>query len=411
MILFLDGFKFMNILIISIHFHPENFKINSIASELAKKNKVTILTGKPNYPDGKLFENYSLLSLDKETFNRCKIIRVPIFLRGNRKAYSLALNYLSFIISSIIFGSFLLRKKKFDNIIVFGTSPLIQGITGVFFKFLKKAKLNLWVLDLWPEDLINTGYVKNNFILKLNRYLSKFLYFFSDKIFVSSKYFSNHIKKNYNKLSNFIPNPYDLIYENRILPNQQLNLPFDFKKNEDIILSFAGNIGNNQGLEVIIKSCEIINHKNIKFLIFGSGNKLEHYKNYVKTNKVKNIFFMGRYPKEVIKHYFYISSALIVSLNNRGSLPLTLPGKISDYLISRKPLICSADGQASDFVKELNCGLTSSSNNPHDLAKNILIFYKMSEKQKKLLANNGYEYAKKYLNPSKISSDIIKLIL
>ena len=49
----------MKILVVSQHFYPENFRINDICFELAKKgHDVTVLTGLPNYPKGKVLKEY-----------------------------------------------------------------------------------------------------------------------------------------------------------------------------------------------------------------------------------------------------------------------------------------------------------------------------------------------------------------
>ena len=49
----------LNILIISQYFWPENFRINQLSIELRKRgHKVTVLTGIPNYPDGKVYSSY-----------------------------------------------------------------------------------------------------------------------------------------------------------------------------------------------------------------------------------------------------------------------------------------------------------------------------------------------------------------
>ena len=47
----------MNILIVTPHFYPENFRINDFAVEFQKKgHNITVLTGIPDYPAGKYFE-------------------------------------------------------------------------------------------------------------------------------------------------------------------------------------------------------------------------------------------------------------------------------------------------------------------------------------------------------------------
>ena len=47
----------LKILIVSQYFWPENFRVNDIVNYFKSKNaEIEILTGKPNYPGGKLFK-------------------------------------------------------------------------------------------------------------------------------------------------------------------------------------------------------------------------------------------------------------------------------------------------------------------------------------------------------------------
>ncbi|MGE8399087.1 MAG: glycosyltransferase WbuB, partial [Burkholderiales bacterium] len=49
----------MKLLIFSQYFSPENFIINDIARTLvAQGHEVVVATGKPNYPDGRIFTGY-----------------------------------------------------------------------------------------------------------------------------------------------------------------------------------------------------------------------------------------------------------------------------------------------------------------------------------------------------------------
>ena len=101
----------MKILIFSQYFWPENFRINDIANFLSlKNNNVTVVTGYPNYPEGKLFNNFKN---NKKKFSRNRkinIIRIPIILRGTSK-FQLFFNYLSFIISGLVFVFFFQTPK------------------------------------------------------------------------------------------------------------------------------------------------------------------------------------------------------------------------------------------------------------------------------------------------------------
>ena len=156
------------LLIVSQGFEPEFFPINLFAKNLPKNYKVDILTGKPNYPKGKIYPGYSAFSLTKEIKKKYTIYRVPIFPRGTNSNLRILLNYFSFIISGIILGSYLLKGKKYDYIFVYATSTIFQSFIAIFFKIIKKkVKLILWVQDLWPEVLKDTGVIKNKILLKI----------------------------------------------------------------------------------------------------------------------------------------------------------------------------------------------------------------------------------------------------
>ena len=92
----------MKILIVTQYFWPENFRINDLVEEFAVYgHEVTVLTGIPTYPKGKVFPEFlSEPDLFNE-FRSSRVIRVPIIPRG-KSTFTLALNYVSYVISSII---------------------------------------------------------------------------------------------------------------------------------------------------------------------------------------------------------------------------------------------------------------------------------------------------------------------
>ena len=82
------------ILIISQYFYPEQFRINDISSELAARGyNVTVITGIPNYPEGKIYKEYGYIKRRREVWRNVEIIRLPLIPRGNSSLF-LALNYI-----------------------------------------------------------------------------------------------------------------------------------------------------------------------------------------------------------------------------------------------------------------------------------------------------------------------------
>ncbi|MCB0368535.1 MAG: glycosyltransferase family 4 protein, partial [Bdellovibrionales bacterium] len=179
----------MRILIISQYFYPESFRINDLAfGLLARGHKVTVLTGLPNYPSGRLFENFSWRSVGACEHEGVKVYRVPLIVRGRAKSWQLALNYISFAFFACLLGPFFCREK-YDLVFVFEPSPFTVGLPGALFRVLKKAPLLFWVQDLWPESLTATGAVKSPLVIKWVGKMVRFIYRRCDRVLLQSRGF------------------------------------------------------------------------------------------------------------------------------------------------------------------------------------------------------------------------------
>src|SRR5699024_7818619 len=145
-----------HILVISQYFYPEQFRINDICSEWVKKGyKVTVITGIPNYPQGKSYKGYGFFKKNREKYNGIEIIRITLIPRGN-SAIMLSLNYLSFVITGFFWSLF--TKVKADAVFIFEVSPMTQALPGVWYSKRKGVPCYLYVQDLWPENVeIITG--------------------------------------------------------------------------------------------------------------------------------------------------------------------------------------------------------------------------------------------------------------
>ncbi len=102
----------MKVLVVSQYFWPEDFRINDLVFELNKRgHNITILTGKPNYPTGKIHSDFKRNPKKYNSFYGVNVVRIPIFLRS-KGHLRLLINYASFVFSGLIFGTFFLRKKN-----------------------------------------------------------------------------------------------------------------------------------------------------------------------------------------------------------------------------------------------------------------------------------------------------------
>ena len=85
----------MRVLIVTQYFWPENFRINQIVESLVDRGvDVEVLTGKPNYPEGKIFQGYRTCGCQTEQWKGALVHRVPLIPRGRNSAFGLLSNYI-----------------------------------------------------------------------------------------------------------------------------------------------------------------------------------------------------------------------------------------------------------------------------------------------------------------------------
>ena len=387
----------MKLLIVTPHFWPENLPINKWATKIVNKgHQVQVLTGKPNYPNGEVFSKYKKKknSLDQYNYKKIKIISLPIIPRKKGTSINLALNYISFVFSFIIYLPKLINLLKFDRILYYGISPLTAAIPAIILKKIKKKKLVFWIQDLWPESISFTGHVKNLFLIKIINYFCIKIYNSADIILCQSASFAKHLKnKKVKPKIKILYNSYDL---NKNLYKVKINKKIKKILSNNFCITYGGNIGKAQYFENILSIAKQIQKYKIKFLIFGSGSDYFNIKKKIKNYKINNIYLYPQIKEDLINKIYTKSSVLLLTLNKNSFLSKTIPSKLQNYLAIGKPILISADGEVNKLIKKNKCGLVSPAEDYKILKKNIFKLFKSRNNNQKYKLNAINLYNKKF---------------
>lgn len=386
-----------HILVVSQYFYPEQFRVNDICKALIERGyEVTVLTGIPNYPEGKFYKGYSFFS-SSEMYDGIKIIRIPLIPRGKNKV-SLMLNYLSFVVSGYFWKLF--SNLKPDFIFIYEVSPMTQALPAVWFGKKKKIPIVLYVLDLWPENLQIVGGVNQKSVLHLIDKMVKYIYKNVDLILTSSESFISKISKKQveKEKLRFWPQYAEEFYF-PVLEKQENEIPSDSFLN----LTFAGNIGKAQGLDVLPKTAQILKEKNkkVRFNIIGDGRYKDDFIKDIELKKVQDYFnFIPRKEAREIPLYFANSDASIITLSQNELFEMTIPAKLQSTMASGIPIIASFDGEAARIVETSGSGFVSKAGEAEELAENIIKFSKLSIDERQQLGRNGLEYFQSHYKKS-----------
>lgn len=393
----------MRILIITNHFWPENFRINDLAVGLKERgHEVSVLTGVPDYPEGKFYKGYGIFKRRFEEYRGIKIARFPLIPRGRGRGWELALNYLSSAFFSCLLAPFYCRGK-FDVIFVFETSPVTIGLPAILLKRIKSIPMIFWILDLWPESLSATGAVRSPRILQLVRYMVRFIYGQSDRILTSSRGFAQSILEigGYDREIVYFPNwvePEYLQPVENLPPDELPMIPTGFR------IMFAGNIGVAQDFETILSAAEILSsYLDIHWVIIGDGRMAEWVREEVRKRKLEEQFhLLGRYPAETMPKFFAESDAMLMTLRCEPIFALTAPGKLQSYMACGKPIIACLDGEGAMLVKGADAGVVCPAESSTELADRVLELYRMSPEERRQLGENGKQFAREHFDRNRL---------
>lgn len=397
----------MRVLVLTQYYWPESFRINEVVESLiAIGCQVTVLTGQPNYPQGKIFKGYRAFGFGSELHKTgYNIVRVPLAPRGKAGAFRLIANYLSFILSTSLIGPMLLKGQQFDIVFVYAPSPIIQAIGALLIGKIKKAKVVVWIQDLWPQSLEATGFVKNKLLLASVSSVVRWIYRKSDLLLVQSQAFTPSVQKMAGATPvRYHPNPGEIAFAS-------------FDKSQTVALHledcfnvvFAGNIGTVQALDTVISAAQILlPYPEIKIILVGSGSLSTWLASEIQRKNISNVVMPGRYPVEAMPGILNQASALLVSLSKNPIMSQTVPSKIQVYLATGKPIIACLDGEGARIIEQAGAGLACEAENASELAQSILTLYQLPKETLKEMGNAGLKFYESHFEPNTLAVNLKK---
>ena len=282
----------LNILLLTQWFDPEpSFKGLTFAKALqGLGHSVSVVTGFPKYPGGKIYLGYKLRLYADEIRDSIKIKRLYLYPSHNGSAIGRALNYVSFFLSVLVYLIFF--APRVDVIYVYHP-PATVGVAAAIARFFRRIPTVLDVQDMWPDTLATTGMINHKLLLRFIGRICSFAYANMNHIVVLSNGFKSVLIERgvpENKLT-VIPNWAD------IKPSAaNFQVPASLAKSKEFKILFAGNMGRAQNLGCVIDAALLLSTMpfDIKIFLLGEGVDMEHLKKHSSSLNLKNVVFESK---------------------------------------------------------------------------------------------------------------------
>lgn len=404
----------MKLLILTQYFPPEvgapQNRLFELAVRLQKKGvDVTVLTAMPNYPEMKIHEGYKGKKYVYEEMQGLKVHRSRIYVPQSKSFLPRLLNYFSFVYTSAWCGTIKV-KGNFDFLLC-ESPPLFLGISALWLKNRKKAKLIFNVSDLWPETAEKLGLVTNRLLLGISYKLEAYLYKRSALVTGQTQGICQSISSRFpQKQTYWLPNGVDISYYNVNEIKSSWRSGNNFSET-DFILLYAGIIGYAQGLDVILDAAEKTKeHAAIKYVLLGSGPEKERLLELKEKKQLSNVFFMNGVGKDKMPFIVSACDAAVIPLRRLDIFKGAIPSKIFENLAMKKPLVLGVEGEAKElFIDEGKCGIAYEPENAADLAAKAIYLYNNPELRKKM-GENALEYVTKKFNRDIIAASFYEVL-
>ncbi len=389
----------MRILFLTQWFEPEpTFKGLAFARQLkAQGHDVEVLTGFPNYPEGKLYEGYSARWCTRETIDGISVVRVPLYASHDTSAVRRAWNYLSFALSASLLGPLLVRHA--DVVYVY-SPPGTIALPAFALRMLRGMPFVYDVNDLWPDSLPATGLIRNRAVLRLVALWSRLTYALAARVVVGSPGMKACLEAR-GVPSNKVVLIHNWVDEANILQRASSTAAAAepaMKGRFNVV--FAGNMGKAQALDAVIDAAAIValRSSRVQFVFIGGGVDVGRLKARKAELKLTNVLFLPRRPMSEIGPILVSADVLLVHLRDEPLFEITLPSKTQAYLAAGRPILMAVRGDAAALVEASGGGLSCTPEHPEALADAVMRFAAMGPVAREEMGKRGAQFYQRELS-------------
>lgn len=321
-------------------------------------NEISVVTGMPNYPTGKIFDAYKGKFKSSETIDGVFIKRFWLYASNSKKSIPRILNMISFTVTALCALPYL-RKAKPDYLIV-ESVPLPITVTARFLAKMCGAKLVGNVPDLWPLTAKEMGAMSGDSMLyKFLERVERRFYKKSYIILGQSQQIVDYIKEHGGKEVYLFRNGVD---------NRRFASVERTRNDDKFIITYAGILGYAQGLYEL---CQNVNFKEVgaEFHIYGAGGEKEQIEAFLKENPDRGVYYHGSVSREDVPQVLINSDATLVPLIKQ--IYGAVPSKIYESMAAGLPILFSGEGEGQRIVEKYQIGLVAAAKDYAKIQENI----------------------------------------
>lgn len=331
------------ILYLTFYFEPDlcagSFRNTPLLKELARqvegKAEIEVITTLPN--------RYSTYSAEAKQYEKVKNYTVHrIQIPGHQSGMQDQINSFK---TYYLQAKKIAKGKKYD-LVVASSSRLFTAYLGYSLAKRHNTPLYLDVRDIFVDtmkDVLQNPVIKMG-ALPVLQTIEKKVFSYATHINLISGGFESYFKKFVDPNFTQFPNGIDDVF---------LNLPLSERKDQKTkTITYAGNIGEGQGLHKIVPKAAKELGPNFQFKIIGDGGAKQKLLDALEEEGVTNVDLVPPVKRDELIKIYSESDFLFIHLNDYEAFKKVLPSKVFELGAFDKPIVAGVAGFANKFIEQ-----------------------------------------------------------
>ena len=273
-----------------------------------------------------------------------------------------AVGFLGFSVTATVAGCRAGRGERIDAVIAM-SPPLTMGIAGRLVAWRRRAPLVFNIQDVFPDAAIETGAIRNRWVIAVARVLERLSYRLSDRVTVLSDDLADNVRT---KLASkradrvvVIPNFVDT---EAITPlDRDTGYRRELGLDDRPVVMYAGNIGYSQSLDLVLAAARAL--PDVAFVINGNGSARDELRRAAAG--LDNVVFGEYQPSERLSEVLATADIHVVPLR-RGLGRVSVPSKTYSIMAAGRPIVAAIDAgtEVTRLIAGAGCGVVVAPDSP-----------------------------------------------